>query len=508
MPPTLGGWAAYGLLASGSAGDGEPLPWEAVEWFTADEYWIGRLVFQRALAAIYLVAFLVAVNQFRALLGSDGMLPIPDYLRRVPFRQAPSLFHWRYSDALFAAVARTGVGLAALTVLGLTDWLPLPAAMLVWLLLWALYLSIVNVGQRWYGFGWESLLLEAGFLAIFLGNSSTGPPLLMLVALRWLLFRLEFGAGLIKLRGDRCWRDLTCLYYHHETQPMPGPLSWYFHHLPRPLHRIEVLANHGTQLLVPFGLFLPQPVSGVCAGIMVVTQLWLVVSGNFAWLNWMAITLGLSVLPDAFWHRLLPIGPGPVAEVADGTPLWWVVLVCAVSAVVLVLSYRPARNLLSSHQAMNASFDSLHLVNTYGAFGSVGRVRYEIAVQGMAQPGPVDEPAWQTYEFKGKPTDRRRWPRQFAPYHLRLDWLMWFAAISPSYAMPWFPRFVERLLRGDAATLRLLHHNPFADRPPVVVRARLYRYRYTTWQERRSGHGCWERELVGDFMRPVTLEDF
>lgn len=476
-----------------------------MEWFTADGYSIGRLVFQRALAAVYLVAFLAAANQFRALLGSDGMLPIPDYVRRVPFRRAPSLFHWRYSDTLFATVAWAGVALAAVTVGGLTDRLPLPVNMLVWFVLWALYLSIVNVGQRWYGFGWESLLLETGFLAIFLGNAATAPPVLLLIGLRWILFRLEFGAGLIKLRGDSCWRDLTCLYYHHETQPMPGPLSWFFHHLPKPLHRVEVLANHGTQLVVPFGLFFPQPVSGTCAGIMVVTQLWLVISGNFAWLNWMAIVLGLSVLPDAFWGWLLRID---LSHPAGATPLWWVALVCAVAAIVLALSYRPARNLMSRHQAMNASFDSLHLVNTYGAFGSISRVRYEIVVEGLADPAPGEEPVWQEYGFKGKPTDPHRWPRQFAPYHLRLDWLMWFAALSPSYAVPWFARFVERLLRGDAATLRLLAHNPFADRPPRVVRARLYHYRYTTWSEWRSGLGCWERELVGDFLGPVTLEDF
>src|SRR5690348_5147419 len=147
---------------------------------------------------------------------------------------------------------------------------------------------------------------------------------------------------------------------------MPGPLSWWFHHLPRPLHRVEVAANHVTQLVVPFGLFAPQPISGTCAGIMVVTQLWLIVSGNFSWLNWTAVVLGLSVLPDAFWAWLLPTSQEPQTGT---TPVAWVVLVGLVVLLVLVLSYQPVRNLLSRHQAMNASFEPLHLVNTYGAFG-------------------------------------------------------------------------------------------------------------------------------------------
>jgi hypothetical protein len=473
-----------------------------VQWFAADDYWVARLVFQRALAAVYLVAFLVALNQFRALLGTGGLLPIPDYVRAVPFRRSPSLFHWRYSDRLFATVAAVGSALAALTLLGVTERLPLALAVLVWLVLWALYLSIVNVGQRWYGFGWESLLLEVGFLAIVLGNTGTAPALPVLLMLRWVLFRLEFGAGLIKIRGDSCWRDLTCLYYHHETQPMPGPLSWWFHHLPRPLHRVEVAANHVTQLVLPFGLFLPQPVAGACAGVMVVTQLWLVLSGNFSWLNAMAIVLAVSALPDPFWQWLLPVR---LADHPAGPSLPWVVLVCVVVAVLLVLSYRPARNLVSRHQAMNASFDPLHLVNTYGAFGSVTRTRYEIVVEGTDQPLGAGDALWREYEFKGKPGDPRRLPRQFAPYHLRLDWLMWFAALSPSYAQPWFPRFAARLLRNDRDTLRLLRHNPFPGGPPTAVRARLYRYRFTTWAERRATGAWWHRELAGEFMAPVTL---
>src|SRR6184192_164527 len=226
-----------------------------MDWLGASDFWLTRLVFQRALAAIYLVAFLVAVNQFRPLLGEHGLLPVPDFIRAVPFRRSPSLFYVRYSDRILLAVAWTGFALAAGAIVGAPDLLPLPLTMAWWAALWALYLSSVT------------------------------PFFPLIVLLRWLLFRVEFGAGLIKMRGDRCWRDLTCLYYHHETQPMPNPLSWYFHHLPRRLHRFEVLGNHLAQLVAPWFLFLPQPLATLGGIVIVGTQGWLVLSGNFAWLN-------------------------------------------------------------------------------------------------------------------------------------------------------------------------------------------------------------------------------
>ncbi|WP_455359656.1 lipase maturation factor family protein [Streptomyces sp. SYSU K21746] len=467
-----------------------------MEWFTAPDYWLSRLVFQRALAGVYLVAFLAAALQFRALIGERGMLPVPDFVRRVPFRRAPSLFQLRYSDRLFAVCAWTGALLAAAVVCGAADAVPLWAAMLMWAVLWALYLSIVNVGQTWYGFGWESLLLEAGFLAVFLGNDRTAPPVLVLWLLRWMLFRVEFGAGLIKMRGDPCWRKLTCLDFHHETQPMPGPLSWFFHHLPKPAHRVEVAANHVTQLVVPVLLFTPQPVASVAACVIAATQLWLVLSGNFSWLNWLTVVLALSAFDGS-----LIAEPPPLAA----PPLWYEVVVIAVTALVLVLSYRPARNLVSRHQAMNRSFDPLHLVNAYGAFGSISRVRHEVVVEGTDEPVLHEGTVWREYGFKGKPGDLRRLPRQYAPYHLRLDWMMWFAALSPAYAGSWFGAFVERLLENDRDTLRLLRHNPFPGAPPTYVRARVYRYRFTTWRELRATGAWWHRTYVREFLPPARI---
>ncbi|MGI5347268.1 lipase maturation factor family protein [Streptomyces sp. CA-250714] len=465
-------------------------------WFSAPGYELSRLVLQRALAAVYLVAFFSAAMQFRALLGERGLLPAAAFVRRVPFRASPSLFHWRCDDRVTGTCAWLGVVLAAAMVAGAGDAVPLWASMVMWALLWVLYLSFVNVGQIFYSFGWESLLLEAGFLAIFLGNAETAPPVLTLWLMRWLVFRLEFGAGLIKWRGDECWRKLTCLYYHHETQPMPGPLSWFFHHLPKRLHRVEVAANHVAQLIVPFGLFFPQPVATVAAGLIIVTQLWLVLSGNFSWLNWLTIVLAFSAVDTS------PLTGTPSF---DASPLWFAVVVCVATALVVVLSYWPARNLLSRTQQMNRSFNPLHLVNTYGAFGSVTRVRQEIVLEGTDEEQITPETVWREYEFEGKPGNVRRLPRQFAPYHLRLDWQMWFAALSPAYTRGWFEPFVSRLLENDRATLRLLHSNPFPEQPPAHVRALLYRYRFTTREERRETGAWWHRTLVREFLPPVRL---
>jgi len=468
----------------------------------APDYQIARFAIERGLGAIYLIAFLVAARQFPALLGEHGLEPAPRILRATTFWQTPSLFHWRYSDRLLRVVAWIGVALAATVVIGLPQAAPLPVTMLTWFGLWVLYQSIVNIGGTFYAFGWESMLLEAGFLAIFLGNAETVPALPVILAYRWLAFRVEFGAGLIKLRGDECWRKLTCMDYHHETQPMPNPLSWYFHRLPRSIHRLEAVGNFVAQLVLPFGLFLPQPFGSIAALLMIGTQLYLVVSGNYAWLNWITIVVLFAAVADPVAATLLPFwepaGLGPL-------PPWFAVAILLLTALILVLSYRPARNLMSRRQLMNASFDPLRLVNTYGAFGSVSRERYEVIVEGTDADALTGDTVWREYEFKGKPGDPRRVAPQLAPYHLRLDWLMWFLPLSGRYGESWLTPFLARLLEGDRATLALLRHDPFPSGPPTHVRARLYLYRFTTWRERRESGRWWARTLVGEYVPPVRL---
>ncbi len=473
-----------------------------MDWLAANDSWLARLLFQRALAAIYLVAFIVALRQFRPLLGERGLLPATKFVAAVRFLDAPSVFHWRYSDRMLVAVSWLGIVLSIAALAGVTELVPPPLAMALWAVLWALYLSIVNVGQTFYGFGWESLLCETGFLAVFLGNAQVAPPRTLVLLLRWLLFRVEFGAGLIKMRGDPCWRDLTCLSYHHETQPMPNPLSSYAHPLPRRFHRLEVLGNHFAQLVAPIFLFAPQPIATLAGIVIIGTQGWLVLSGNFAWLNVITMTLAVASLDDATLSRVLPLGHAPAA-----VPAWDGTLVLAVTGLIVVLSYRPARNLLSRRQLMNYSFDPFHIVGAYGAFGSVTKERDEVIVEGTDELALTPQTTWREYEFKGKPGDVMRRPPQIAPYHLRLDWLMWFAAMSSPMRQEWFYPFVQKLLEADHATLALLRRDPFAGARPRYVRARLYRYRFATPNERRATGAWWHRELLGDYLRPVSLRE-
>ena len=480
--------------------------WFDADWFNATDREFARQVLQRGIAALYFVAFLSTLNQFPALLGEHGLLPVPRYLERAAqsgLRLRPTLFtRWGYTDRRLRAMCGTGLAVSALLVAGLPQTGPPWVPMAAFLLLWGMYMSIVNVGHTFYGFGWEMLLLEAGFLAAFLGSNRVPPPAPMVLLAIWLVFRLEFGAGMIKIRGGREWRDFTALFYHHETQPMPGPLSRQAHLLPKPLHRMEVAGNHFAQLVVPFLLFAPQPVASIAAGIVVVTQLWLVASGNFAWLNWMAIVLAFSAVSDRVVHAVLPVIP---LELDPGTrsPLWWVILVCAVTVLLLVLSYRPLMNLFSRGQLMNAAFNRWQLVNAYGAFGTVTKERIEIVVEGTLDAEPDNAADWREYGFKGKPGDVRRLPRQWAPYHLRLDWLMWFLPLRSVHER-WFHAFLASLLVADPAILKLLREDPFDGERPAWVRARAFLYRFATRAEFRQTGQRWIRTPLGEVVPPVS----
>jgi hypothetical protein len=465
-------------------------------------YWLTRLVFQRGLGLVYLIAFIVALNQFRPLLGERGLLPVPAFVKQVAFSEAPSLFHFFPKDVAFSAAAWLGIVFSCLAVTGISERYSTWVSMLVWALLWVLYLSFVNVGQTFYGFGWESILLEIGFFTIFLGSQHVEPPIIVIWLLRWVLFRVMFGAGLIKLRGDPCWHDWSCLDYHYETQPMPNPLSWFLHWGPAWTHRAGVGFNHFVELIVPFGFFFPQPVCLIAGILTIVFQASIMASGNLSWLNFLTIVLAIPALDDRLF-LLLTRTPAPVMKAPH---MAHKVAIFALATLVAYLSINPIRNMISPRQVMNQSFNPYHLVGTYGAFGGITRVRYEVIVEGTDEAVLTPASKWREYEFKGKPGDPARLPPQVAPYHLRLDWLMWFAAMSDYPQHPWFVHFVAKLLQGDGPTLSLIRSNPFPNKPPHFIRANLYEYHFTTPEEKKKSGHWWKRQLVGGYFPAVSLD--
>ncbi|MDX2376005.1 lipase maturation factor family protein [Microbacterium sp. LRZ72] len=484
-----------------------------MEGFAAVDFGFAREVLQRGIAALFAIAFLSSLNQFPALCGERGLLPAPRLLawtatsksRRRMLR--PTLFRRvAYTDARLRLLCAAGIGIALLVVAGIPQLGPPWVPMLCFLALWFGYMSITSIGQTFYGFGWEMLLLEAGFLAAFLGSREQPPPTVVIVLFWWLVFRLEFGAGMIKIRGGGEWRDLTALTYHHETQPMPGPFSRWAHLLPRWFHKGEVLGNHFAQLIVPWflfapllGLIVPGPapaiIGAVAGAIVILTQAWLVVTGNFAWLNWATIVLGFSAIGLPGW--------GAAAAAASDLPMYWIIVTGAVGLGYVVLSWPAARNLAARRQLMNAAFNRWQLANAYGAFGTVTTQRIEVVVEGTLDED-LRVAQWSEYGFKGKPGDVRARPRQWAPYHLRLDWLMWFLPLG-RIDEEWFEVFLGRLLQADAATLRLLAHDPFDGSRPEWVRARTYLYRFATRAEHRETGYRWMRVPLQVVMGPARL---
>ncbi len=471
----------------------------------------------RLLGAVYVAAFAALVGQVVPLVGHAGLLPADRFLSAVAgelgsrgqgVRALPSLFWLDASGDVLFAGACLGLSLALAVALGFANAFVLA-------LLWALYLSFVNVGQLWYGYGWEILLLECGFLAIFFCPPldprpfpKRPPSRALIVLFRWLAVRVMLGAGLIKLRGDPCWRELTCLDAHFETQPLPNPLSPLFHLLPHWTHAGGVLLNHAAELIAPFFAFGPRRARIAAGSVMALLQLVLIVSGNLAFLNWLTLVPILACFDDGFWRRVLPRRLVARAEAAKARAVpSRVQFVASATLCVLVasLSLGPVANLLSPGQVMNTSFDPLHLVNTYGAFGAVGRTRDEIIFEGTSSDPGDPAAVWRAYEFPCKPGDVNRRPCWTGFYQRRLDWQIWFAAMSTAEREPWTLHLVWKLLHNDRGALRLLASNPFPEKPPRAIRADLYRYELLPWGD-PSG-AWWRRRRLHAWLPPLTADD-
>jgi hypothetical protein len=479
-------------------------------------YWLTRFVILRLLGIVYAIAFLVAANQILPLIGSDGLLPVGNFLGYVShalggslagFLRLPSIFWLNHSDNALVVTAWLGFALSCVVACGYANALLLT-------LLWILYMSFVHVGQEWYGYGWEVQLLETGFLAIFLCPLLDGrpfprrpPPLVIIWLFRALTFRIMFGAGMIKIRGDQSWRDLTALYYHFETQPIPNGLSSWFHFLPRGVLRAGTFFNHLAELVAPWFVFWPRLARNIAGIVIIAFQVAIALGGNLSFLNWLTVVPALACFDDRAWTKVMPASLTRRAEmVRTGATVSRPMLGTAwtIAALVALLSIQPVLNIFSSHQIMNTSFDPLDLVNTYGAFGAVGKERYNVVFEGTNADAPNDGADWKPYPYKGLPTAPNDRSPQIAPYQLRLDWQMWFAAMGSPNQYPWTLNLIWKLLHNDPGAVGLFRSNPFPEKPPRYIRAVLYRYSFV----RPNPQGLyWKRENLGLWLPPLDANN-
>jgi hypothetical protein len=482
-------------------------------------YWLTRFLQLRWLGLVYFIAFFAAARQLVPLVGAHGLTPAAlfiDQLRAQAgstwsgFELVPMLFWFDHSDTALQLIPWIGVVLAGVMIAGYANSVMLAV-------MWFLYLSIVHVGQDWYGFGWEIQLLETGFLAIFLVPlldarpfPARAPPLPVIWLFRWLIFRIMIGSALIKLRGDSCWRDLTALYFFFETQPLPNPTSRWFHFLPHEVLKVGTLLCFVAELIAPWFAFWPRWGRLGAGVVMVGFQFVLISSGNLSFFNWLTIVPALACFDDHFLRWFLPpvwIERASAAQATSRPNLGVTIAAWGIVLIVALLSIQPVLNLISSEQMMNTSFDRLNLVNTYGAFGSVGRERLDLILEGTDSPDPATATDWKEYTYAAAPCAIDRPPIQIAPYQPHLDWQLWFAAMGSPRDYPWTFNLIWKLLHNDPATLSLFarHGNPFPGHPPRYIGVVLYRYHFAP--PRNPAHVYWTREKLGNWLPPLSTDN-
>jgi hypothetical protein len=496
-------------------------------------------LFLRALGLIYALAFLSLALQVQGLIGSHGILPVSDYLAELAEQITPGARIWscptllwlNQSDAFLNLLCWGGV-LAGLGVM--LNVVTAPLLVVAWLF----YLSLVNVGQDFLSFQWDTLLLETGFLAIFWAPWQWfGPPWKTKLVLepqsgtfgvtmflfRWLLFRLMFMSGAVKLHsGDASWRNLSAMKYHYLTQPLPTPLAWLANQLPNWFQSLSVAGCFIVELPVPFLFFFPQPWRAVGAALTAMLQLLIMFTGNYTFFNVLTLALCLTLLSDEMVLQVMPkrwrvglIGEAVVEETtarpADALrPIVRKTAIAGIATLVMLVTLIQISGMLlgirynSPLVRTTLEFvDSFHISATYGLFAVMTTTRKEISVEGSN-----DGVNWQPYVFKYKPGPLNRPPPIVAPLQPRLDWQMWFAALESAQDSPWFFHFVYRLLEGSPDVVQLLANDPFHGRPPKLIRAVLYDYRFTTWEELLATHNWWKRTEEGLFLPPVSTNNF
>jgi hypothetical protein len=473
-----------------------------------DGYSLISALFLRLLALIYLAAFISTGLQIIGIAGEQGILPVAEKIESLRvahgwsgFWKFPTLFWIDASDDALFAVALAGCVFSVALFLNVLPRLSVA-------LLFVLYLSLFHAGQLFMNFQWDYLLLESGFLAIFL---AAGAPRWAVWMFRWLLFRVRFLSGVSKLISqDPSWANLTALTYFFEVQPLPHWGGWYAHQLPEGLLRVATASALFIEIIVPFMILMPRKIRLIGAWLTILMQVIILLTSNHNYANFLVLALCLFLFEDRDIRRVLP---GNMERWLSGSlnvaarNLFAKSVAAVVAGVIVTVSLIQMWGMFSGWrgpQVMQTVLQSLHpfhIVNRYHVFATMKTERIEFIVEGS-----VDGVNWQAYEFKYKPGDMYRRPQVVVPHHPRLDWLMWFVPTHPAF-LPWFEKFLLRLAENSPAVVDLLAHNPFPEQGPRQLRVSVYRYRFSDPDTRAATGQWWQREYLGFFFPLAELRN-
>jgi len=487
-------------------------------------YFWARRWFLRALGLIYLIAFVSFWVQVDGLVGSNGILPVNQFLPTVreqlgqgAYSLLPTLCWFNADNAFLHFLCGGGVVLSLFLIFGIAPAISLFA-------LFAFYLSLTIAGQVFLSFQWDILLLETGFLSIFLApwqlwqKRGQEPPVsrAALFLLKLLLFKLMVMSGVVKLTsGDDCWWNLTALDYHYWSQPLPTIFGWWADQHPEWFKHFSVGFCMAVEIIAPFFIWAPRRPRLIAAGLMIFLQLVIALTGNYCFFNLLTLALCLLLIDDAVWRRNVRQDNRAVRAYSSGAPsdralpsrllMYGAIIVIIVSlpinAWLVFTAFKPdaewPRHLAFAYEHL----EPFRIVNGYGLFRVMTKDRREIVIEGSA-----DGIDWLPYEFKWKPGNVMRAPGWCAPHQPRLDWQMWFAALGTPEQNPWFIRLAICLLEGKPDVIRLFAHDPFPNQPPRYVRAILYRYRFTTAKEHRQTGAWWKSQELREYLPAVSLE--
>jgi hypothetical protein len=494
--------------------------------FKPPGYLAARWVFLRALGLIFFSAFYSLVFQIRGLIGPRGILPAQEYLVQVAhilgsgrFWYAPTVFWWSASDRSLLAVCIIGMIASLLLVLNIC-----PRGMLVICIV--AFLSFIGAAQDFASYQSDGMLLEAGFLSLFFAppgcrprwGISNPPSRASRFLLVWLMFRIYFESGVAKiLSHDPEWRNFTAMNQYYQNGPLPTWIAWYAHHLPRAFHKATTILTLVLELVLIFAVFLPRRWRITLFCVIVPWQIGIILTSNYAFLNYLVLILGILLLDDKLLARFVPrnlhFAVVPASSDASsviassGAPAWhgrlrlWVqafflTWIFYVTTALLIFMFAPRAPL---PRGPILALEPFRFANDFGLFALMTRERYEIEFQGS-----MDGKTWTAYPFRYKPQDIRVPPRIYAPYQPRFDWNLWFASLGNWRQNQFVLQTEQCLLDGEPDVLALFAGNPFVGRPPEQIRVVLWQYWFSDWKEKQEQGIWWRRSEIG--LYAPTLE--